>query len=111
MPLSKKFYLFRKLVKNANGDQNRIYPSLTLQTANFSLLKGFFKIRDVGQKILKSKFAKNLSRKTVSLPLWPFFTPLRAGIDKVDPRNTSFSSDHIYSFSHGAVTIWIIDLQ
>ena len=43
MPLSKKCYIFRKLVKNANSGQNRIYPSLTLPTAKFFPLKRVLK--------------------------------------------------------------------
>ena len=35
MPLSKKFYLSVSRSKTQNGDQNRLYPFPTLQTATF----------------------------------------------------------------------------
>ena len=43
MPTSKKLYIFRKLVKTQNGDQNRINPSFTLQTAKFVPFKSVLK--------------------------------------------------------------------
>ena len=43
MPPSKKFYLFGKTVKTQNGDQNRIYPFLTLLTAKLFRLKRVLK--------------------------------------------------------------------
>ena len=45
MPPSKKFYLFRKLDKTQNGDQNRICSSLTLRLQNFPFQKGFKKLK------------------------------------------------------------------
>ena len=32
--------------KTQNGDQNRIYPSLTIRLQNVSLLKGFKKVKE-----------------------------------------------------------------
>ena len=53
MPLSKKFYLFRKLVKTQNSGQNRIYPSLTLLTAKFFPLKTPFFSNEVQRALYK----------------------------------------------------------
>ena len=53
MPPSKNFHLFRKLVKTQNGDQNRdrIYSSLTFQTAKlFPLKRVLKKLSKVDQK-------------------------------------------------------------
>ena len=41
--LAKMSISSKNLSKTKNGDQNRIYPSLTLQTAKFVPLKGFKK--------------------------------------------------------------------
>ena len=84
MPQSKKFYIFRKLVKNANtlqtakifpsktqnGDQHRIYPSLTLQTAKCFPLKRVLK--KVSQK--RTKLQQNKTKKR------QFFLPKINGV-------------------------------
>ena len=68
MPSSKKFHIFRKIVKNENGDHNRIYPSLRLK---YFTLKQFLltasissKNRTVGAIALASS---NISRTFFSL--------------------------------------------
>ena len=61
MPLSKKFYLFRKLVKTQNSGQNRIYPSLTLLTAKFFPLK----------RVLKNELLMRISSTYLSTRRYP----------------------------------------
>ena len=47
MPSSKKFYLFRMMVKNTKWWSNRIYPFLSLRLQHFSLLKRVLKITNI----------------------------------------------------------------
>ena len=62
MPSSKKLYLFRKMVKNINGDKNGIYPSLRLQ--NVSLLKRvFLKSNPKSDKVLCKVFLSPILQK------------------------------------------------
>ena len=60
---SKKFYLFRKIIKTPNGYKNRIYPSLRLQ--KFFLLKRIFKIFCQGKNL--SLWEDGRKRKMVKI--------------------------------------------
>ena len=61
MAPSKNVYLFRGQSKTHNGDQNRIYPSLTLQTAKCFPLKMVLKrVGGGGKQTGEIKQSQNL---------------------------------------------------